>query len=284
MFYETQYSVIQFLQGFSNPVLDLFFLAINMLGHPVFWFVVAAFFYWKGKERTTFHIINLLLFTSVVVGAVKLFANAPRPSSTIVERKIEDISNELSFPSGHSATAAAIYAHYSGILKNNWKWIAGLLVLLVALARVYLGVHFPIDVIAGLAIGFAIGKMNLFIERKFEKAHFRLTKLEDDILIVAAVAVFLAGLYLINSTSLLALLMGFYAGFFAWQERKVKQKKFHGVSLAVKAVIGYIIFAAFVVPAAINPAIGSGISFALYFIAGIWVSFIYPWLAEKFSF
>src|SRR3989344_446716 len=284
MFYEQQYGIMQAVQAFSNPALDIFFQIINMLGHPVFWFIVAAFFYWKGKERTTFHIVNLLLFTSVVVGAMKLSVNAPRPSPSIVERKIEDISNELSFPSGHSATAAAIYAHYSGILKNNWKWIALLLVILVALARVYLGVHFPIDVIVGLALGFAIGKMNLFIERKFEKAHFRLTKLEDDILIVAAIVVFLAGLYLISSITLLALLMGFYAGFFAWQERKVKQKKFHGVSLAVKAVIGYVIFAAIVVPAAINPAIGSGISFALYFIAGIWVSFIYPWLAEKFSF
>src|SRR3989344_377334 len=223
MFYETQYEIIQFLQAFSNPALDLFFQAINMLGNPVFWFIVAAFFYWKGKERTTFHIVNLLLFTSVVVGAIKLFVNAPRPSPSIVERKIDDISNELSFPSGHSATAAAIYAHYSNILKNHWKIIAALLVLFVAIARLYLGVHFPIDVVVGLAVGFAIGKINLFLERKFEKAHFRLTKLEDDILIVVAIVVFLAGLYLISSITLLALLMGFYAGFFAWQKSKAEE-------------------------------------------------------------
>jgi len=220
----------------------------------------------------------------VIVGAMKVIFAFVRPSPLIVERKIDDTYNELSFPSGHSATAAAIYAHYSDIAKGNWKLLAALLVLLVAVARVYLGVHFPVDVVVGLAVGFAIGKINLGIERRFEKAHFRITKLEDDILVVAAVVVFLAGLYLLSSLVLLALLMGFYAGFFAWQERRIRQKKFHGTSLFVKAAVGYAVFGAVIIlPKSLGWSEG-GISFATYFIAGIWASFIYPWLAEKVSF
>ena len=85
MYEQFQYSIIQFLQSFSGPGLDLFFQIINILGHPVFWFVVAAFFYWKGKERTTFHIINLLLFTTVIVGTLLLIFSLNYPFTWSVQ-------------------------------------------------------------------------------------------------------------------------------------------------------------------------------------------------------
>src|SRR3989338_1925364 len=284
MYEELQYAIIIFTQGFSSPLLDAFLLGVNILGNPAFWFIAAALFYWIGKERTTLHIMNVLLFTAVVVGAIKVVAGAERPSSGIVQRKVDDTFNELTFPSGHSTTAAAIYGHNSGILKRNIRAIALAFVLLVAFARIYLGAHFPIDVIAGLAIGFIIGKINLRLERRFEKAHFRLSKLQDEILVVVAVAVFLAGLYIINSLALLALFAGFYAGFFAWQELGIKQRKLERRNLAVKLIAGYAGLALLMlVPELVLPT-GGSMRFPLYFVAGAWVSLIYPWLAGKLSF
>ncbi|WP_257351590.1 phosphatase PAP2 family protein [Pseudalkalibacillus decolorationis] len=69
----------------------------------------------------------------------------------------------FSFPSGHSMNSAAffgflgyllwVYFSRSGVKKNYILYISGFLVLLIGLSRVYLGVHFPSDVIAGFAAG-----------------------------------------------------------------------------------------------------------------------------------
>ncbi len=66
--------------------------------------------------------------------------------------------DKFSFPSGHSATAfavaAAMFAHPSGI-----GWIVLPIASLIALSRVYLGAHYPFDVLAGVAVGAAVGSV-----------------------------------------------------------------------------------------------------------------------------
>jgi undecaprenyl-diphosphatase len=62
-----------------------------------------------------------------------------------------------SFPSGHVILAAAIAVVVSSGLPAAWTWVPWLLVLLVALARIYVGAHNPLDVTAGLGAGMLIG-------------------------------------------------------------------------------------------------------------------------------
>jgi membrane-associated phospholipid phosphatase len=62
-----------------------------------------------------------------------------------------------SFPSGHVILAAAIAVVISTALPAAWQWVPWVLVLTVALGRVYVGAHNPLDVTAGLGAGMLIG-------------------------------------------------------------------------------------------------------------------------------
>jgi len=96
----------------------------------------------------------------VLNGVLKLGFNRPRPSIFVPE--VHAVSS--SFPSGHAMSAAIVYgtvAYLAARLhKRMWArtlvmTAALIVIVLISISRMYLGVHYPSDVIAGLAIGLA---------------------------------------------------------------------------------------------------------------------------------
>ena len=73
----------------------------------------------------------------------------------------------FSFPSGHSTTAASVFASlYTAFKKNILAILAVIIPVLVAFSRVFLGNHYPTDVLAGLAVGYILAFLLTFIQRK----------------------------------------------------------------------------------------------------------------------
>jgi undecaprenyl-diphosphatase len=88
-----------------------------------------------------------------------------RPYLVVAGARTLDVEGGGSFPSGHSKngfTAAAI-------LGSKWrklKWPLYILAFLIGLSRVYVGLHWPFDVIVGSIVGWVIGKVTIRYETK----------------------------------------------------------------------------------------------------------------------
>jgi undecaprenyl-diphosphatase len=91
----------------------------------------------------------------VVDDVVKPFVERARPFEVVEIQLIDARPASASFPSGHAAMAAA----GALALTRMWPhcaWVVGPVAALIALSRIYLGVHWPSDVLAGSALGFAV--------------------------------------------------------------------------------------------------------------------------------
>lgn len=139
-------------------------LEITLLGTGTVVMMVVAvsgMFLWLTEHRYSAALLFLATMGSILLNnLLKLGFGRPRPQ--IVEWATNAVS--LSFPSGHAMSSAVVYgtvAYLAARLqkKRSHRVVtmacAALLILLIAASRLYLGVHYPSDVIAGIIIGIA---------------------------------------------------------------------------------------------------------------------------------
>ncbi len=101
-----------------------------------------------------------LLLSFAAIYLIHLFIQTPRPFLVLQTTPLIPPPNSYSFPSGHSAIMS-VYASALLLIKSRWTFFFILWALLVGYSRVYVGVHYPIDVLGGLVLGFIITFMIL---------------------------------------------------------------------------------------------------------------------------
>ena len=176
---EFQLEIIRFIQQFRSPLLDQFFELVTQLGEELLAIIVIATIYYGYKKGLGKKIMYILLASLTLNNALKFLIKLPRP---IGEPGIESIRVEtatgFSFPSGHAQMSATLFTALANIIKKQWFNIVSIIIIvLVALSRVYLGVHYPIDAIAGaiLGVGVVIASEFLFKHYKNETYIFGIT-------------------------------------------------------------------------------------------------------------
>jgi len=121
---------------------------------------VIFFLLLSGRARTALFVFAATFAGIGLAALLKLAYSRPRP--TLVPHLVDVTSS--SFPSGHAADSAIVYLTLAALLARTVRepalraYIIGaaiLLTLLIGLSRVYLGVHWPSDVVAGWTIGAA---------------------------------------------------------------------------------------------------------------------------------
>ena len=268
------------IQSASSPLLDFLMQGLSEIGNPVLWLFVAALLYWKGKEMESFFLTNLIVFSSAIVGFMKFGFAVPRPNETIQGlRVLSSAPTSYSFPSGHSATIGAIFGYFKGILAKKWVVLIGVIALIVAFSRLYLGMHFFFDVAVGLFIGYIIGKMNFWIRKKYRGHKFKLTGLEEEAGFIVTIIFSIIILIFFSNLTILSIVLGYYFGFFIVKEKRWDFKEIGIKEWIPKSLIGIIILGAIAFLALKSG--NTSIETLLFFIGGVWISLIYPYLYAK---
>lgn len=96
-----------------------------------------------------------LLLSFAAICFIHLFIQTPRPFLVLHTTPLIPPPNSYSFPSGHSVTMA-VYASSLFLTKSKWTIFFMAWALLVGLSRIYVGVHYPVDVLGGFILGFIV--------------------------------------------------------------------------------------------------------------------------------
>ncbi len=144
------------LHGYQSPLLDAAMKAVTetaAAGAVLVFLVMLAWLWRRSAWREMGGAALSFLGAVSSNAALKLFFARPRPS-VFVPLVVE---HSYSFPSGHSVAAMSLYGFLAVMLwrrqRRVWAMLAAAWPFLVALSRVYLGVHYPSDVLGGLAYG-----------------------------------------------------------------------------------------------------------------------------------
>ncbi|MBU1661984.1 MAG: phosphatase PAP2 family protein, partial [Chloroflexi bacterium] len=148
--------VMGFIHSYSQPWLDTLMVGITQTGGGLTAMVFLGLVYWlhrRGAERWAWGAAISYLGAISLNGALKGLFARPRPA--IFPPLIA--VHTYSFPSGHTVTAVSLYGFIAFVLWMSgykpWAILAGGWVFLITLSRVYLGVHYPSDVLGGIAFG-----------------------------------------------------------------------------------------------------------------------------------
>ena len=158
-----------------HPALDGVMKFVSKLGdHGMIWIVIGVLFLLMGFWKKVWFRNGFLLLFSLLADLIlcnkllKPLFDRTRPYYVLDYEPLIPPVGDASFPSGHTAVsfaaATAIYA-----INKKWGIAAYAFAVLMGFSRLYLGVHFPLDVFCGAIVGTVAAKLVLFLAKKIGK-------------------------------------------------------------------------------------------------------------------
>lgn len=149
-------AVRTWVHGFASPAMTTLMRVITEMGSvglAVVLIIAIGIFLAKGWKRAAGWLVLSVLGATILSVTLKYGFHRPRPVPFFGA-----VPHSYSFPSGHSLFSFCVYGTLAGLInarvRSLWLravvWtIAALLVIAIGLSRIYLGVHYPSDVVAG---------------------------------------------------------------------------------------------------------------------------------------
>ena len=148
-----QIGITLWLQSIS-PALDSVFKAINFLQTEEFFLLALPIVWWCIDKRIGASLAILFLSSDYLVRFIKGLIALPRPYQVDPRVRPLDPQTDTSFPSAGTMATVIFWGYLAPQFRRRALWVWTILaIVLVALARVYLGAHYPTDVLASVVIG-----------------------------------------------------------------------------------------------------------------------------------
>ncbi|NYT18941.1 MAG: phosphatase PAP2 family protein [Methanosarcinales archaeon] len=156
-FSSMEVQIVQMLN--SYPALDPLTVFLSIMGEGLLWVLIGSYLYFSGSKRAAVGFGLMLLSVWLVATFLKLWLMVPRPEDV---RFVVEASG-YSMPSIHSgvAFATAMFLHP---IAGKYKALLWTGALMMAISRVFAGVHYPSDVIAGAVLGIVMGYLWIRID------------------------------------------------------------------------------------------------------------------------
>lgn len=155
------YFLIFIQEHIRNPICDPIFTGITHLGDGgIFWIILTVVLLCFKKTRRAGVYSACALIGSLIVNnmILKNLVNRTRPYEVVEGlRCMVGLAHDASFPSGHTGASFASSVAMSRQLPRKWAVFFLVLAGLIAFSRLYVGIHYPTDVLGGLCTGIGIG-------------------------------------------------------------------------------------------------------------------------------
>ncbi|HEY7080117.1 MAG TPA: phosphatase PAP2 family protein [Nitrososphaeraceae archaeon] len=157
------YSLFLTVNNSHYGLLNELMIWMTLYGREIVWIIVIIMFFifggWLGKKIAVTIGISILVLT-FLVPVIKNLVERPRPLVPLVDFLLA-ADKEYAFPSGHATIVAAglavVLALYRGSARRTFiSIILSIEAALVCISRVYVGAHYPLDVLGGILLGIGI--------------------------------------------------------------------------------------------------------------------------------
>ena len=156
-----------------NEVLTPVLTFITHLGDKgLFWIVLSLLLLIKKSTRKTgfLSLLSLLITFLIVNVCMKNGFARIRPYETLTDLLfLIEKQSDFSFPSGHSASSFASAVVLFKRLPKRYGIPILILAVLIAFSRIYMGVHYPTDILAGILIGSIVALLIVYVNKRIEK-------------------------------------------------------------------------------------------------------------------
>ena len=140
--------------------------ALTFTGDVAFFLFVLPAVYWSIDRRFGIRVAMAMMISITLNALLKMVLHAPRPYWYDTRVRLLGNGEALfGLPSGHAQNAVVMWGMLAAQIGRWWGWVMAIvLMILVGFSRIYIGVHFPTDVLAGWLVGAIV----LFLFLRFE--------------------------------------------------------------------------------------------------------------------